>query len=259
VRWALWSLFSPSQVLVLLPVLGAVLLAAGRPRAGRVLCILGGAALLAFGVLPLSHPLVSLLEERFPAPVLPARLDGIVLLAGAERPLATQVSGEPQLNRHGSRYATALGLAHRHPGARLVFVGGPFRDPVSGRLDQSGVAQQLLAGSGFDPRRVTFETRATDTCDSAANARSRVGPAPGEAWVLVTSAVHLPRSVACFRAAGWQVIAQGADRQVVPGDWDVGTFRVAENLALLDLALHEWLGLAYYRASGRIREIFPGP
>jgi uncharacterized SAM-binding protein YcdF (DUF218 family) len=259
VRWALWSSFSPSQVIVLLPVLGAMLLAAGRQRAGRVLCVAGGAALLAFGVLPLSHPLVSVLERRFPPPVLPARVTGILLLAGAERPYATQVSGEPQLNRHGSRYATALRLAHRHPEARLVVVGGPFRDPVSGRLDQSGVARMLLAGSGLDPRRVSFETRATDTCDSAASVEALVRPAAGDAWVLVTSAVHLPRSVGCFRAAGWEVIPLGADRQVVPGDWNVGTFRAAENLALLDLALHEWLGLAYYRAVGRIGTLFPGP
>lgn len=258
-RWVLWSLFSPSQAIVLLLVLGGALLAAGRHRAGRWLCITGAAALLVFGVLPTSHRLVGLLEERFPAPVVPQRVTGILLLAGAERPYGTQVYGEPQLNRHASRHTTALRLAHRHPEARLVFVGGPFRDPATGRLEQSGVARLLLSSTGIDPRRVTYETGATDTCDSAAHARARVAPVPGESWVLVTSASHLPRAVACFRAAGWDVVPQGADHQATRGDWSVGTFRVAENLALLDVALHEWLGLAYYRATGRIDTLFPAP
>jgi ABC-type Fe3+-siderophore transport system permease subunit len=46
VRWALWSAFSPSQVLVYLAILGALLLVAGRARLGRALCVLGGAGLL---------------------------------------------------------------------------------------------------------------------------------------------------------------------------------------------------------------------
>ena len=28
---------------------------------------------------------------------------------------------------------------------------------------------------------------------------------------------------------------------------------------MLDVALHEWVGLAYYRLTGRTREIFPAP
>ena len=36
-------------------------------------------------------------------------------------------------------------------------------------------------------------------------------PEPAERWLLVTSAYHLPRAVACYRAAGWDVIAYAAD------------------------------------------------
>jgi hypothetical protein len=45
---------------------------------------------------------------------------------------------------------------------------------------------------------------------------------------------------------------------VVLGGWDAGTFQVADNLALLDAALHEWIGLVYYRVTGRTRELLPG-
>ncbi len=256
-RWAFWSALGPSQVLALVLILGALLLATGRDRLGRRLCILGGGALFLFGLLPVSHYLVGPLEQRFPQPMLPAQIAGIVLLAGSERPSTTASHGEPQLNAHAVRYTTTLRLARQYPQARIVFVGGPPRNARTGELDQSGVARLLLPQMGLDPARLSYDERSSDTCDSAANAQARVRPQPGEHWVVVTSAVHLPRTVACFRAVGWEVIPQPADFQVVMGSTNPGVFEVAHNLMLLDLGLHEWLGLVYYRLSGRTRTLFP--
>ena len=70
----------------------------------------------------------------------------------------------------------------------------------------------------------------------------------------------MPRTIACFRAAGWtNIVPQPADYRVALGVWNSGSFQIADNLALLDDATHEWLGLAYYRLSGSTRELFPGP
>lgn len=258
-RYALWSNLSPSQVLVLVTILGALLLPVGRGLLGRWLSLAGGASLLLLGVLPTAQYLLDPLQARFPRPNLPARLDGILLMAGAEAPAKTERFGEPQLSRHGGRYTTALRLAQRYPQARLVFVGGPFRNPATGELDQAGVARELLVSLGIDPRRLVFEPRSTDTCDSAENALKLLRPKPTEAWAVVTSAVHMPRTMACFRAAGWEVIPQPADYQVDLGILRASDFRAADNLPLLDIALHEWVGLAYYRLSGRTQEFFPAP
>lgn len=258
-RYHLWSAFAPSQLLVYATIVGAVLLVAGRLRAGRALSLVGGLGLLLFGVLPLSHYLLAPLQERFPARPLPASVTGILLLAGSERPAATETFGEPQLNAHGSRYVTALRLALRHPEARVAFVGGPVRDASTGGLAQAGVARDLLPALGIGASRLVFELRSTDTCDSAVNARALLHPAAGETWVVVTSAVHLPRAMGCFRAAGFEVIPQPADFQGVAIPWRTGSFRVTGNLEVLDLALHEWVGLAYYRVTGRIRDLFPAP
>ena len=123
------------------------------------------------------------------------------------------------------------------------------------------MAAAVLEGAGLDPQRIVYESVARDSCEHPARVRELVRPAPGETWVVVTSAMHMPRVVGCFRASGWSdVVAYPTDHRVVAGDWDRGTFRMADNLALLDTALHEWVGLAYYRLTGRIAEIFdPGP
>ena len=142
-----------------------------------------------------------------------------------------------------------------------MFSGGPRKEPGKGTLEtQAAVAERILATIGLDPRRVTFDERSRDTCASGRNARALAQPKPGEVWVVVTSAMHIPRTMACFRAGGWpEVIPQPADYGSVLGAWNAGSIRVASNLGLLDEAAHEWLGLLFYRLTGRTREVLPAP
>ena len=282
-RWLIWGLASPSQLLLATTMVGTLLVLATSGRAGppsrwlrigRRLTLIGGIGLLLFGLLPVSQLLAHALESRFPVPgamsgsnaaplaqSLPDRVDGIILLAGSERPAVSQEYGEPQTGAHGSRYIAALRLAQRFPAARLVFSGGAREEPGKGPLEtQAAVAAAILGQVGLDASRIVFDEQSRDTCDHPRRVRALVQPTPGETWVVVTSAMHMPRTVACFRAAGWgDVIPYPTDFKVVLGGWDAGTIQVVDNLALLDEALHEWIGLAYYRLSGRTRELFPGP
>jgi len=269
-RWLLWSLASPSQLLFAITIVGTLLLLfTGRgdgpssraARIGRTLTVTGGLGLLLFGLLPVSHYLVHPLETRFPIPQLPARVTGIILVSGSERPAASDEYGEPQVGGHGSRYITVLRLAARYPEARVVYSGGSRTEEGKGPLGtQTGVAAEILGSIGLDPARVTVDEQARDTCGNASGTRAHVQPQPGETWVVVTSAMHMPRTVACFRAAGWsEVIPYPTDHKVVIGPWGAGTFQVADNLSLLDAGAHEWVGLVYYRLTGRTDEWFPGP
>ncbi|MGB5104935.1 MAG: YdcF family protein [Steroidobacteraceae bacterium] len=270
VRWLLWSLASPSQLLFAITIAGSLLVLftgrrAGPPsrtaRIGKALTMTGGLGLLLFGFLPVSHYLVHPLETRFPLPTLPAEVTGIILLSGSERPAVSDEYGEPQVGAHGSRYITALRLAARYPEARVVYTGGSRTEEGKGPLGtQTGVAAEILGSVGLDPARVTFDEQACDTCGNASATRTLVQPQAGETWVVVTSAMHMPRTIACLRAAGWgEVIPYPTDHKVVIGSWGAGTFQVADNLSLLDAAAHEWIGLVYYRLTRRTEEWFPGP
>lgn len=263
-------MLAPAQLLLLAAIIGGLLVAfaprrLGPParavRLGRGLLALSTVGLLVFGLLPASHYLALPLATRFPVPRLPADVAGIVLLAGSERPWLSEAYGEPQTGPHGSRYVTALRLAQRFPEARVVFSGGARRADWAGPLGtQTATAEAILGSVGLDPARLAIDDRSSDTCDHPGNVRALVQPRPGETWIVVTSAMHMPRTVACFRAAGWtDVIPYPTDHQVSELDWDASDFRVVRNLALLDDAAHEWLGLAYYRLAGRIAEFFPAP
>jgi hypothetical protein len=71
-----------------------------------------------------------------------------------------------------------------------------------------------------------------------------VHPKPRERWLLVTSAVHMPRAVASFRKAGFEVVA-----------WPV--YDAVSQASMVSSALHEWLGLVAYRVLGRTEELLP--
>ena len=109
-RWLIWTLFSPSQVILVLLVAGGALLALGRERWGRRLSILGASLLVVFGLLPTSHFLMHTLEARFPQPDLPAQITGIVLLSGAERAV-----GDGSIGRAAAQFGG--GPIHDDPAA----------------------------------------------------------------------------------------------------------------------------------------------
>ena len=83
-RWLVWSLASPSQVIAATVIAGAALLAIGRGRGrlAKLLVMAGAVGLLLFGWLPTAHYLAYPLERRFPATPLPDDVAGIILIGG---------------------------------------------------------------------------------------------------------------------------------------------------------------------------------
>lgn len=257
-----WALAEPGTLLVLVLGLGALgaLAPWRRVRAlGRGLLGLGVLALVAVAVLPLGAWLLVPLEERFPAPRrLPERVDGVVVLGGAIRLSVSADRGSAELNEYADRMTTFAALARRFPEARLVFAGG---SGSLGRREhrEADFAVGLFADLGLDLGRIQFERDSRNTRENALFSRDLVRPQPGETWLLVTSAFHMPRAVGVFRRLGWVVTPYPVDYQT-GGAQSIGLgFEVTRSLTLLSRGLHEWLGLVGYRILGWTDRLFPAP
>ena len=241
-NYLIWLFVRPSHLILVTAVLGTCLL---RWKSGRVLCSATAILVVIFGLLPTAGLLIRPLELRFAQPSNLADIDGVIVLAGSEIQALSEIYGQPQLNSMGDRLTTFLLLAHEHPDARLVH---------SGRQEEA--PRKLILGVGIDPERIVFENRSQNTCASARFTKEAVAPAPTEKWLLVTSAFHMPRAVACFRAVDWEIIP-------FPADYRTGrsllSLDLIGNLSNLDLAIHEWVGLLYYRVRGVTDDLFPGP
>jgi uncharacterized SAM-binding protein YcdF (DUF218 family) len=243
--WLASALARPSLVLTLLALAGLVLLAAGR-RGARWLLLVGILPQAALLVVPFDRWVAQPLEDWYPALAQPpARVDGIVVLGGAHRLAVSRDRQTPGLNSEGERLTEFMALARRYPEATLVYAGGAHAEGWG----EADAARLLFASFGL-AGRVRYEDRSSNTWENALFSRRMIDPRPGETWILVTSALHMPRAVAAFRAAGWTVLADPvAFRTPRTNAWLAGV-NIAERLALLDIAAHEWVGLAEYRLRG---------
>ena len=198
-----------------------------------------------------------LLEHEYANYDMPDKVAGVVILGGAVEAEISQESGRPALVGSAERVVAMGDLGRRYPEARLIYTAGSgsLRTPgLRGAHHVPELARQL----GLKPSRVELEAEARNTFENARRALALAEPEPGEIWLMVTSAAHMPRAVGCFRNVGFPVLPY-------PVDYQVGTygsrlyFDLSFNLSGLDHAVHEWGGLLAYYLSGRMDSVLPGP
>src|SRR5438876_8781900 len=115
----------PSNLVVVLALLGAALVRTRFARAGWRLMVGGLLVLAVSGLSPLGNALILPLEQRFPpwdaARGAPA---GIVVLGGSITPDVSAARNTVTLNEAAERMTAVAELARRYPAARIVFSGG---------------------------------------------------------------------------------------------------------------------------------------
>ena len=94
-----WLLVTPSNALILLALTGIAFLRSRHERwqrRGRALLVTAVAALVIFGLTPLSPFALSILEQRFPPLPASSQIDGIPAWRGTEPLRTRQVPGRTQ-------------------------------------------------------------------------------------------------------------------------------------------------------------------
>lgn len=254
-----WLVTQPGNLFLLLLVIAVALQWTRWRRAGRRLLAFLVVAAGIVTVLPLGTWLLLPLENRFPVMrTLPEKVDGIVVLGGAVNQFISRARGQPALNSSAERLIAFAELARRFPAAKLVFSGGSG-NLIRQDVKEAEAARAVLVQLGLDTGRVMFEDQSRNTAESAILVRKLAQPRPGETWLLITSARHMPRAYGAFTKAGWHMRAYPVDF-ATDGTLRLSVrFGFASGLGGLGGGLKEWMGLAYYYATGRIDRWFPGP
>ena len=213
------------------------------PRAGRRLVGTALAILVLTAWKPLPETIIRALESRYPEMAPNAKLEGyaglVVLGGGLE-------SGRAQLNR----WVDYQRNVRHNPTLRVLFTGG------EGALMGIGQSEAERANMFFDSlgvsrQQVQYESASRNTYENAVLSAKRPGVDPTQRWLLVTSAWHMPRSMATFQKAGWNVTAYPVDfRTGDSSNWL--EFSMAGGAVEWQLALHELVGLLAYKLTGRL-------
>lgn len=254
---ALAFVLTPSNLLAMISLLGLVLFLFRWSKSGFSFLSVAILGLALAGWSPLGPTLLMTLEDRFPRQETPAGINGIVMLGGAVDIHITEARGMEAWNDQAERVTAVAELANKFPAARIILSGGSGHpDAVS----ESSIAKEALVAMGVPEGRMELETRSRNTCENARESVVTAQPKGGEVWLLITSASHMPRAIACFRAANFPVSPYPVDYHT-RGSEDLRRIQpsIADGLAQVDLAAHEWVGLLTYRVAGLTRELFPGP
>jgi uncharacterized SAM-binding protein YcdF (DUF218 family) len=255
----LWFPARPGHVALIVGFVGLFLVWRGR-RGGRWLLLASLGFFLMLAATPVNQWMLLPLEDRFPRPSpAPAHVDGVIVLGGAVDQNITEARGIPSLNGAAERMTEGVILARRYPEARIVFTGGQGSF-VHGGLSEADVARELWTAMGLSPERVIYENRARNTHENAVFTHRLVQPKPGEVWLLVTSASHMPRAMGLFRAAGWTDIIAWPVNYRTGHNWNAWyDAPLPERLAQFEWAFREWLGLLAYYLMGRSDSVLPRP
>jgi uncharacterized SAM-binding protein YcdF (DUF218 family) len=189
------------------------------------------------------------LERLYSAPAIAEsdRSEGNVVLVLTGGWLRTTQDGYEQKIGEAGWERTVAGVAlWRRVGGRLLITGAPKPDGSDSAAAAMGRVAEAL---GVPHGRIVIEPASLNTYENLLFSRRLMGPVSGRTW-LVTSAVHMPRSVATARAIGLDVIPYPCDfRADERIDWAM--FMPTGSAAYaFEADLHELVGMAVYRLKG---------
>lgn len=224
-----------------------------RRNWGRGLMSAALAVLLLQGWQPLPDVLLRQLEAQHAGPTPGTSLQqyaGVVLLGGALEPsYIWQAHDQPALNSAAERMTVPVALLQQHPHLRLLFTGGQG-DLFAKGLTEADRARFFFDSMGVARQRILYESESHTTYENAVFSAKLPDVNPAQPWLLLTSASHMPRAMATFRKAGWNVTPY-------PVDFRTGTqtpwteYSLADGANRWHLVLHELAGLLTYRLAGR--------
>jgi uncharacterized SAM-binding protein YcdF (DUF218 family) len=220
------------------------------PRFRRTAASMLWTGLLALGLLGFNaapEALLRLLESQYKSPNLTQSgpYAGVIVLGGATgSPGIFKAHGQVPLGDAAERMTLPIGLMRKFPNFELIFSGGEGRLVPTGTTEAE-LAKMFYEEQGVDMKRVTLESKARNTRENARQVAALLGERCKQPWLLVTSASHMPRSMAEFEATGCNVTAYPVDFQTSEeSSWT--EYSMVGSLTAWQKALHEYLGMFVY-------------
>jgi len=239
-------LLMPPAIMILLILLGLILLRRSQ-RYGKILIISGALLLVAASLPVITGPLVTAMEN-IPAlnkeQMKTTNAGAIVILAGGSYLNAPEYGGDtvstPTLER--IRYGAYV---HRQTELPVLVTGGRVFDYT--KIAEATLMKKVL-GNDFQTPVKWHEDQARNTWENAQYSYRILKQEKINRIILVTHALHMPRSVMSFEAAGFEVTPAPLAYHTKSDGFSISDFlpsaRAMNNLSYL---MHEVIGILWYR------------
>jgi uncharacterized SAM-binding protein YcdF (DUF218 family) len=245
------AFFYPLGAGLSLGLVGLLLLILNRRRFGSGLAALALIWLWVWSMPVFADWLVLSLEGRYPkmAAEQAPQASAIVVLGGA---FSHQSDWPyPDMSSSADRYWHAARLFHAGRAPLVILSGGraPGRGPG---MTEASAGAVLLADLGVPAGAIVLEERALTTRGNALEVAELLEGKEIKQFLLVTSAAHMRRSEAAFRAVGLDPLPVATDftvREPIRSHW-LRWLPGASALAASSRAVHEYVGYFAYRMRG---------
>lgn len=203
--------------------------------------------------------LVKTLEWQYLPPDPVPAAEAIVVLGGSTRPMSPP---RPwiEVQEAGDRILYGVKLYQDGLAPLIVFTGGRINWKDAADKSEAEDMTELALAMGVPERNIVRENESLNTHQNAVNTAKILQQRQIDTILLVTSAMHMPRSIAIFKKQGFNVIAAPTDYWVSKDSLaamrgiSFGTFlNVLPDTEALDFftrALKEYIGIGVYRLRG---------
>ncbi len=228
----LQSFLMPSAFVFLFVAVGFLFLKK-KKKIGQILLIGGAFFYYFFSITPISEFLLMSLEEKHRSLRVEdiSRAEKVVLLLGGRE-------------SNILRSSEVLRIWHLADGKMKLIISGT--DPLVATSEEANAVRNYFIYRGVDEGDIVIEGKSRNTRENVINVKEIVEE---EEFFLVTSAYHMERAVIEFERLGARPIPAPTDfkrRRVT--NYNIFDFVPnAQNLRNSDIALHEHLGVVYYR------------
>jgi len=182
----------------------------------------------------------------------PEDVKAIVVLSGGMRP-PDGVRKQPELKESTLCRCLQAARLYRQGEPCLVVASGGKVDPAGPGPTLAEAMRDFLLRHGVAQGDLLIEDRSRTTYENAAETAKLLRRRVIGKVVLVTDALHLLRAQRCFEAQGIEVVPSGCRYRATRLRWSLFSFLPSAGAARgTQEALHEWLGIVWYRLHGRI-------
>ncbi len=247
-------LFYPLGLTIVLSIVGLIWLKRRRPKPASTFVILAIWLLYISSTELVAQTLTRSLEfQNLPTAI--ATADAIVVLGGATKPAQTPRI-LPEVGEAGDRVIYAAKLYKDGKAPKIILSGGrvTWKDETGSESSDMAILLDLL---GVPRSAILEDPTSLNTRQNAVNVQQIVDQEQFQKLILVTSATHMPRSLAIFRRLGMDVSPAPTDFYIVQADQRMNPqgrllslLPDAENLLLTTRSLKEYVGLWVYRLRG---------
>ena len=250
----LWLIINPLNIILLLIIIGFIL--KFKKKNYKFFYLLALILFFFTSILPIGNFLIYQLEKKFHEKViLPEKIDGILILAGATNLELSQEYDNINLNGSVERLIESIYLIKNYPDAKIVFSGG------SGLINKQNISHSDLAKKFFhkfkiDTEKIIFESKSRNTYESILYSKEIINPDINQNWLLITSAFHMRRSINIGKKLNWKFIPYAVDFNETKKIKFIPSLNILNNMNKFQSASHEWVGLIAYFLMGRSSSIY---